>query len=355
MVTIIHSPNFVIIDERCQLTINTKIIWRCNCFLELLKNPIILLGDNESRPFKDNEEFLSLVGWDLNVSSTVYSKSMPAEIINGWYAFETEMGRNVITRLLQPLFLLTIIDTVGCSVEQIRRKEPRIIELLRLSYWYYRFLNIDTNNTFTSKRKEIREKLTRAALTNIEKYKTTLKENDSVDNNKEFEKMINSNLIEAKEGKPIDKDFEKYIKELRKALWSVISELTFAGLCNDDEHAILFDARNKGRDYDFIVDHIPCQVKTIITEDVDAKQFFTKIGNRINELQNGKMIAENEIELEIKKILFENQGSITKSINQGAKILFINGTQTYAGFLLNQWASDNNLDLPIDTSLKKIN
>jgi hypothetical protein len=38
---------------------------------------------------------------------------------------------------------------------------------------------------------------------------------------------------------------------------------------------------------------------------------------------------------------------IRKAIEQGGRIICVNGTQTYAGFLLNQWASDKNVDLAI--------
>jgi hypothetical protein len=351
--TLIYSPYFIILDGRCQYSINNKIIWKCDHFIELLDNPVRLMDENESIPMKNNKDFVSIGGWELNVSSTIYNLATPDEVIQGWNIFNKEMGRDVINRLFQPFFLLTVIDADHRKVDDIRTQEPRLVELLRLSYWYSRFLNINTNNTFSSKRKEIRGKLTRSILFNLEKYTANVKEDNFIGNMHEFEKMVKVDLLKVKEGKPTDKNFEKYMKELRKAMWAVISELVFAGICNDNGFTIRFDNQKNGHDYDFIVNNIPCQVKTITTEDENAKQFFEKINSKIIELQRGKLIEEKEIESEINNLVIENRKVVLKSIEQGAKIIFFNGTQTYSGFLLNQWASDNNLDLSIGTALKK--
>ena len=63
------------------------------------------------------------------------------------------------------------------------------------------------NNTFTSKRKEIRGKLTRSLLSNIEEYKMTVKEEELTDDMYEFRKKLEAGLINAKKDKPVTKRF----------------------------------------------------------------------------------------------------------------------------------------------------
>jgi hypothetical protein len=78
-----------------------------------------------------------------------------------------------------------------------------------------------------------------------------------------------------------------------------------------------------------------------------------KKSKRNNELQSGKLINEKEVEAAIKNLLLTRKDAI-KSIEQGAKIMFLNGTHTYAGYLINRWALCNSLDLSVGLSLKKI-
>jgi hypothetical protein len=57
------------------------------------------------------------------------------------------MGRDVINRLFQPFFYHTVIDANSLPVHKLRNQEPQLIELLRLSYWYYKCSLMVTNNT----------------------------------------------------------------------------------------------------------------------------------------------------------------------------------------------------------------
>jgi hypothetical protein len=209
-----------------------------------------------------------------------------------------------------------------------------------------------------SKRKEIRGKLTRDILSNVEEYKTTVKEEEFIDDMEEFRKKLEAGLINAKRGKPQDNDFKKYMKEIPTAFWGVTSELIFAGQCNDDGYGIKFDIPSNGHDYDFIVNEIPCQVKTILSKEKNAEEYIIKMNNRITELRAGKKIKKEEVKKEIFNLLYENHSDIRKAIEQGGRIICVNGTQTYAGFLFNQWASDNNVNLairgPLESSINLI-
>jgi hypothetical protein len=352
MVNVIYFPTFIVTDDRCQRMVNRKIVWKCNHLLELLQNPNILLNEQEYTP-KSSDGFVAIGGWEFNVSSTIYGNATLDEVINGWNMFNNDMGRDVINRLFQPFFYRTVVEANSLPVYKLRNQEPELIELLRLSYWYNKCSSlIATNNTFFSKRKEIRGKLTRGLLSNIEEYKTTVPDEELIDDIKEFGKKLEAGLINAKKGKPQDDNFKKYMKEIPKAVWGVTSELIFTGLAIDHGYKVYFDIPGKGHDYDFIVNDIPCQVKTILLEEKDSEQDVRKIDNRISLLRIGKKIEEEEVRKEILDLLHKNKEDTKKAIEQGGRIICINGTQTYAGFLLNQWASDNNKNLTIHRALK---
>jgi hypothetical protein len=78
-----------------------------------------------------------------------------------------------------------------------------------------------------------------------------------------------------------------------------------------------------------------------------------KVNNMIAELRAGKKINEEEVKKEILNLLHENREDIKKAMQQGGRIICVNGTHTYAGFILNQLASDNKIDFVIQGTLQK--
>jgi hypothetical protein len=86
-----------------------------------------------------------------------------------------------------------------------------------------------------------------------------------------------------------------------------------------------FDSAGNEHEYDLTVNNdIPSRVKTIIPKEQEGIEIYQKINNITLQLMAGKKIDEEEVEEEI------------------LNLLRINGRLTYAGFLLNQWASSNN-------------
>jgi hypothetical protein len=165
---------------------------------------------------------------------------------------------------------------------------------------------------------------------------------------------MHESSINAQKGKPQDNDFKKYMKkDIPAAFWGVNSELIFAGLCNDAGYSVKFDTPDSQHDYDFIVNEIPCQVKTILSTEKNIEEYTMKVNNMIAELRAGKKINEEEVKKEILNLLHENREDIKKAMQQGGRIICVNGTHTYAGFLLNQLASDNKIDFVIQGTLQK--
>ena len=155
------SP-FILIDNRCQAAVGDKIVWRCGRLLDLLKNSDIIMDEKEYRPRKIGNDFVALGGWEFNVSSTIYAKATPDDVIKGWNMFNDDIGRDIMDRLVQPFFYRAVEDANNYPISELRNHEPEMIELLRFSYWYYKNSTI-SDNTFPSKCKEIRGKLTSAA------------------------------------------------------------------------------------------------------------------------------------------------------------------------------------------------
>lgn len=320
--------------------------------MELLQAPQIMMTGNESAPSKVDNDYLRLAGWEMSVSSTIDSMASSDQVIEGWNLLQTNIGSEIIFRLFQPFFILTVIDASGRNTKEIRVHEPRVIELLRFSYWYSRISKYDKTNTFSQKASEIKGKLARKALSNVEDYKTTTINHEFVTDQQEFDKQVSSSLSRAKQGKTIDSDFETYIKELRRTLWSVISELQLAGICQDSGLSVSFIKPNYKIDYDIIIDGIPSQVKSITTEDDNARDFFKRINDRIDRYINGQEIEEYEVEETIRDDILYRYRSIIKAIDQGVKIVLINGTHSYSGFLANKYASDRCMITPLKTVIE---
>lgn len=125
------------------------------------------MTDKESFPFSTRKDYVNLAGWEVSVTSTIDSNATPDEVIKGWKMLNNDIGTDIIDRLFPPFFILTFADANGRSTKDIRVFEPRVIELLRLSYWYSRISKNDETNTFAHKVSEIKGKLTKKALSNM--------------------------------------------------------------------------------------------------------------------------------------------------------------------------------------------
>jgi hypothetical protein len=318
-------------------------VWNCDRLLQFLRHPNIVVDEHDYTPQMNGDDFVALAGWKFNVSSMIYGTATPEQVIGGWTMFQNDMGHYIMDRLIQPFFYRAVVDANSVSFQELCNHEPDLVELLRLSYWYQKCSRVAYDNTFSFKRKEIRQKLTGNLISNIEGYKTSVIE-QPIDNVEEFLEKVKAGVISARKGKPMDEDFsKKYVKQLLTAVWSITSELMFAGASSDYGYKVGFDIAGNGHDYDFIVNNdIPSQVKTITPEEQEDIEIYQKINNRIQQLKAGRKISKEEVEEETLKLLRDNYDDIKKAIAQGGRIICVNGRLTYAGFLLNQWASSNN-------------
>jgi len=116
---IIFDPKFIIIDNACQYSIDSKIIWRCDRFLDLINKPSEILDEHEYVP-RIEENLVYLLGWEFDISSTVYKNGKPNEIPEGWKLINVDLKANLVDRLVQPYFLRTVLSADGQSLDHIR-------------------------------------------------------------------------------------------------------------------------------------------------------------------------------------------------------------------------------------------
>jgi hypothetical protein len=321
----------------------------------MIKEPDLIMDEKESIPQQIDSDFIILGGWEFNVSSTIYPNATPEEVIGGWNMLNKDIPDDVLNRLIQPFFVRALLDVRSYPVVELREQEPEMIELLRFCYWYFKCSIKATNNSFGHKSEEIVKKLSDTLLSNVDVYRQRIVfEEEFHSDKKEFLRKVKEKLAALKEdNKPLKEEFSKYINQLLKAVYGVTSELIFAGI-SSDKYELSFEPLGGGHDYDFIIDNISCQVKTIMPSGDFAKSNVEKIMNRKVKLQKGKQIQQEEVKEAIVSLIQENKNDIIKARSQKAKVICFNGTPTYANFLLNQYASDNNNDLAINNTLSSV-
>jgi hypothetical protein len=109
----------------------------CERFLELLETDTVL-DETIFRPGSaEGEEFILLGGWLIDMSSTINRNATYKEIIEGWNLINNKDDRYVLDRIFQIFFKQSVFSAVTDPVSQFSKQEPLILELLRLSYWYF--------------------------------------------------------------------------------------------------------------------------------------------------------------------------------------------------------------------------
>jgi hypothetical protein len=271
----------------------------------MLSEPDLIVNALESIPQKAGSHFIALGGWKFNISSTVYANAKPEDVVDGWNMLNNDFPSEILTRLIQPFFVRAVLDAKYLRAG-LKYQEPELVELLRFCYWYFKCSIRARNNTFLDKRDEIIKKLSDKLLSNVEVYKNTISfEEEFPSDKKEFLRKVSEKLAALKDDKPVKEEFPKYMLQLLKSVYSVTSELIFAGLCSEN-YGLTFEPSGGGHDYDFVIDSVPCQIKTIMPTGAFAKSNLEKIMNRITELKNGKEIQKEEVKEAIVRIRYSS-------------------------------------------------
>jgi hypothetical protein len=358
------------LEYRCR--IDDRIIFDCE---QLLAN------DEKEKVFSDADltptydgDYLKLCKIKFNVLSMIFPSANPHEVIQGWnnlgeyFQLDEVLKLDRITEIFMKEYqqkLTNFPTSMFCNIE------PDIIYCIRLAYWYQVCLKYDRDNTFQYKKKDIKGKLRRRLLTNLEEFKSSY----SYKNNEEiFEhleqipdgervKKINEALPKAKTAKIVSdqtrREYDDLWYQWFKEVSSIIAELMFAALCAMNGYKISFvhhedDEDGESHDYDFLINGVPMQVKAYVIYRSnkgrvnkhleETKQIIRKWDDRTLNIEDIKNSIINFVRIDY-------LAQIRKAIEQKARFVFIDGTQSSTGFALNRWASDHDTDFSIQKSL----
>ena len=159
-------------EYRCR--IDDRIIFDCE---QLLAN------DEKEKVFSDADltptydgDYLKLCKIKFNVLSMIFPSANPREVIQGWndlgeyFQLDEVLKLDRMTEIFMKEYqqkLTNFPTSMFCNIE------PDIVDCIRLAYWYQVCLKYDRYNTFQYKKKDIKGKLRRRLLTNLEEFKTS--------------------------------------------------------------------------------------------------------------------------------------------------------------------------------------
>jgi len=241
-----------------------------------------------------SEDYICITGWKVNVKSRIFEFANSSEVRSGWNL----IGNNLkilgfsILQLFIPIFKSMLIDynTImnlsGKSNPSIpisaRPLNFGIISLLQLAYWYNK---CSVSSTFNFKEVELRGKLTG------------------------FIKAYNES----------SNDLESKLEKMRNDIDDCVSELMFAGLAIDYGAEVSFK-----NTHDFLINDIPCEVKTIHDEIFIVKGGDDKLVPASKKENFGILSLKIETLKQIMRKKYKKH--IMDAIEQGGRIIFINSS-----------------------------
>jgi hypothetical protein len=354
------------LEYRCR--IDDRIIFDCEQLISANEKEIIF-SDADLTPTSDENHNLILCKVKFNVLSTIFPSAIPRAVIQGWNHLSEylRLDEALLLDRMTEIFmeeyhnkLITYPESMFCYME------PDIIDCARLAYWYYLCLKNDTDNTFQHKKKEIKGKLRRGLLTNLEQFKTSYSYKNKEETFEHLKKIPDGERIKrvaealpkVKTAVSLNEQTRKGYNELMyqwfKEVFSITAELMFAALCFMNGHKISFEDHCESHDYDFLINDIPVQVKAniIYRGNADRVNRHLEETKEIRKMSHDRTLALGHIKNEIINFVRSHYlAQIRKAIEQKTRFVFIDGTQSSVGFALNRWASDNNTNFSIQKSL----
>jgi hypothetical protein len=239
---------------------------------------------------------ISISGWRINIKSRLYEEANVNDVKKGMLLISKKLEEKgtSFTDLFKPIFQTLIIDfnkiqkinngkfyfTIPFSSKSFNLA---IISLIQLFYWYYKLSELPS---FYIKEKEI------------------------------FEKLLG--LIKRR-NENNDVNMELQLEKFRDDIDDCISELMFAGLILNFNMEVSFKD-----EHDFMLQNIPCEVKTIHDEIVLGKEQNNNIVPMSKKEDFGHLSLKDEIIEQILRNKYKKD--IKEAIEQGGKIVFINAS-----------------------------
>jgi len=165
-------------------------------------------------------------------------------------------------------------------------------------------------------------------------------------------------LPKVKTALPLDerarKQYDDSIYQWFKDISSINAELMFAGLCYMSGYKISFEKSDESHDYDFLTNRVPVQVKANITYrgSTDRANKYLEGTQKVAHMSHRGILTIEYVKNEIINFIrYDYLDQIRKAIEQKARIVIIDGTQSSVGFAFNKLVSDTGANFNIKKSL----
>jgi len=301
----------VALFPRFQFKVDGRIIVDYEGFVSKVEGTTLSfkLEESDVVPCAVDPELVALGGVKLNVVSLIDSETSSEFVVQGWESLEKLVP---LKELMVPFLYSTVIDYVRFGITT--GVEPHWTKLLRLCFWYKKCLEINDSN-FHFKQTELKRKILKP-LRNAEK------------------------ALAQGQG------FLSATEQLATTIISYTSELKFPSLANELGHKVSFSKNN-----DFVIDSLPCEVKSIYSRATVEHQ-----DNKITELNiHGQKFGENVRPFDELFNFVKSKkvwSHICKAYSQSGKIIFLDATHTFASILLYLLSTNKEADLPFDKALE---
>ncbi|MGB8936075.1 MAG: hypothetical protein WCC17_13315 [Candidatus Nitrosopolaris sp.] len=275
------------------------------------------------------EEVIILGGWKFNVSRVIYTYATINDIVEGWKEL---LHENIpVDILFLSLFVRTILETDN---PKSMGREPELVVLLKLCYWYYRCLKMDSDNNFQYKVNEIKAELGKGLFAKAEQFQLPIRVNLGGDTQKYFETL--QPTLSAIGQRMAPHGFTDTLLEIRHSVWRYVSEFLFYSLGDENNFMISIIKTNSPRKTrDLYLNTIPSDVKTVL----DKLKFQEKIEDNL--------LQEILFSLKRDKIFKK----INEGLSQGGKIIILDATVPSLGYAINYYASIHNKTLDLQTAI----
>ena len=303
--------------------IGDNIIWD----LSNIKDPSVLdalFSSNDLlRPEKIDENHVSFCECIFDVKALIYENATSDDILSSWTIVRNDLK---VDRLVNVFLRDSLYNLYLTRYFQ----EPDIILMLRLLYWYYRCHLLQSNDTFKHKISEIKKKLTKRLLKQREKISKEM----SIDAN--YVSILNTlvlnweDIISGFKTNVVDQELlqksERYRIAWFKDVWNVTSELLFAALCGERGFTVTFEpsSKDEDHDYDFLMNGYPVQMKSLNVSD-SLYSAVDRLRRRKISVDRGEITYDYVIKRILDAIRY-NISEVEDALEQGARIIFMNGT-----------------------------
>ncbi|MPZ08407.1 MAG: hypothetical protein GEU26_18665 [Nitrososphaeraceae archaeon] len=327
--------------------------WDWSNLISLSSNDLIEFNAENliSKVDRNTIEFANI---KFKIGSVVYQNASSDDIINGFKELNTLFD---FIRVIEVLLKTTVISLK--SSPDLCKFEPQIADFIKICYWYNNLKNI---STVEHRRKELRSRLCKGLLYNLEKGKVTIDVSNLTD--EEIKSRVNS-ALEIIRNTRLQEKSRKILRTLNTYLDYInvcISELMFPALANELNFDVDFTPANNPYDFDMIIDGHSTQIKTLFSyqqfpiDEIEKRkqEIYLKRSVELRDMYEKKMITWEYVAEEVLEyIKTKCFTKINDTLRQKAEIIILDGTRTIPGLLLNYHYTDDSEFVKIHDSFEK--